>query len=105
MKVHVPATARFAPEKMQKVGLVDTPNLFCDAYCLEPGQAQNAHRHVVGDKLYYVVEGRGRVKVDAETHDVGPGDLVAAAAGAEHGVTNPGPERLVLLVMMAPKPG
>ena len=95
----------FAAEKMKKVGLVDTPSLFCDAYCFEPGQSQAGHRHAVGDKLYYVLSGAGRIRVGAEEHAVGPGDLVCAPAGEEHGVQNPGPERLVLLVMMAPKPG
>jgi hypothetical protein len=37
--------------------------------------------------------------------EVGPGDLACAPAGEAHGVRNPGPDRLVLLVMMAPKPG
>lgn len=102
---HVPSLAAFSPEKMSKVGLVDTPNLFCDAYCLEPGQAQAGHRHAVGDKLYYVVSGRGRVRVGGDERDVGPGDLACAPAGEEHGLANPGPERLVVLVVMAPKPG
>ena len=101
---HVPSRLTFSTEKMQKVGLVDTPSLFCDAYCLEPGQEQAGHRHAVGDKLYYVLSGSGRVRVGPEERAVGPGDLVCAPAGEEHGVRNPGPERLVLLVMMAPKP-
>ncbi len=94
----------FSPDKMKKVGLVDTPSLFCDVYCLEPGQEQAGHRHAVGDKLYYVLSGAGRIRVGTEVRDVGAGDLVCAPAGEEHGVRNPGPERLVLLVMMAPKP-
>jgi len=101
---HVPSRVAFAPEKMKKVGLVDTPNLFCDAYCFEPGQEQTGHRHAVGDKLYYVVEGRGRIRVGGEERDVGSGELVCAPAGDEHAVRNPGPGRLVLLVVMAPKP-
>jgi len=101
---HVPSRVAFAPEKMKKVGLVDTPNLFCDAYCFEPGQEQAGHRHAVGDKLYYVVSGTGRIRVGTEERDVRPGDLVCAPAGEDHAVRNPGPERLALLVMMAPKP-
>ncbi len=101
---HVPHRVAFSAEKMRKVGLVETDALFCDAYCLEPGQEQAGHRHAVGDKLYYVVSGRGRIRVDDEMRDVVPGDLACAPAGAEHGVANPGPDRLVLLVMMAPKP-
>jgi quercetin dioxygenase-like cupin family protein len=94
----------FGAEKMKKVGLVDTPNLFCDAYCFEPGQEQAGHRHAVGDKLYFVISGSGHVRVGAEERDLGPGELACAPAGEEHGVRNPGPERLVLLVMMAPRP-
>ena len=101
---HVPALLAYSPDKMRKVGLVDTPNLFCDAYCLESGQEQAGHRHAVGDKIYYVLSGRGRIRVGNEERDVGPGDLVCAPAGDEHAVRNPGPEQLALLVVMAPKP-
>lgn len=101
---HVPSRAAFAAEKMKKVGLVDTASLFCDAYCFEPGQEQAGHRHAVGDKLYFVVSGVGRIRVGVDERDVRPGDLVCAPAGEDHAVRNPGPDRLVLLVMMAPKP-
>jgi quercetin dioxygenase-like cupin family protein len=101
---HVPSRVAFSAEKMKKVALIDTANLFCDAYCFEPGQQQAGHRHAVGDKLYYVVEGKGRIRVGNEEREVGPGELVCAPAGDEHAVQNPGPARLVLLVVMAPKP-
>ena len=102
---HVPSLTAFSSEKMKKVWLVDTPSLFCDAYCFEPGQAQAAHSHAVGDKLYFVLSGGGRIRIGADEQSVRPGDLVCAPAGEEHAVSNPGPERLVLLVVMAPKPG
>jgi mannose-6-phosphate isomerase-like protein (cupin superfamily) len=102
--IHVPDRLAFSAEKLRKVGLIDTASLFCDAYCLEAGQEQAGHRHAVGDKLYFVLSGNGRIRVGAEERDVGPGDLACAPAGEDHGVRNPGPERLALLVMMAPKP-
>jgi len=102
---HVLERFAFSVEKMKKTNLVDTANLFCDVYGLEPGQSQAGHHHAVGDKLYYVVSGRGTIRVDAEERSVAPGDLVCAPAGSEHAVRNPGPERLALLVVMAPKPG
>ncbi len=103
-RCHVPSRIAYAADKMKKVNLVDTASLFCDVYGLEPGQEQAAHRHAVGDKLYFVLTGRGRIRVGAEEWDVGPGDLVCAPAGDRHAVRNPGPERLALLVTMAPKP-
>jgi mannose-6-phosphate isomerase-like protein (cupin superfamily) len=103
--IRVPDRLAFSAEKMRKVGLVDTASLFCDAYCLEPGQEQAGHRHAVGDKLYFVLSGTGRIRVGDDERDVGPGDLACAPAGEDHGVRNPGPGRLALLVMMAPKPG
>ena len=101
---HVLARIAYSSEKMKKTNLVDTESLFCDVYGLEPGQAQAGHKHAVGDKLYYVLSGTGRIRVDADYRDVAPGDLVCAPAGSEHAVHNPGPERLALLVVMAPKP-
>ena len=101
---HVPALLTFAKEKMKKVGLVDTPSLFCDVYGLEPGQSQAGHRHAVGDKLYYVLSGTARIRVGAEERELTAGHLACARAGEEHGVRNPGPGRLALLVLMAPKP-
>src|SRR2546426_11429340 len=101
---HVPSLLAFSADKMKKVGLVDTPNLFCDAYCLEPGQEQAGHRHAVGDKLYYVLSGTGRIRVGSEEREVRPGDLACAPAGDEHAGRNPGPERLRRLGGVAPEP-
>ena len=46
---HVLERIAFSSEKMKKTNLVDTANLFCDVYGLEPGQSQAGHRHAVGD--------------------------------------------------------
>lgn len=92
---------RFAPEKMQKVGLFETARLFCDLYCLEPGQAQKAHSHGDADKVYLVLDGRAHVQVGPDRYDLGPQEAVLAPAGADHGVSNPGPDRLVLYVFVA----
>ena len=94
----------FAADKMKKVNLFDTDRMFCDVYCFEPGQEQTAHAHKWADKVYYVLQGRGQVRVGQETRELGPGGIALAPAGAEHGVRNAGPDRLTVLVFMAPKP-
>src|SRR5262245_32744999 len=101
---HALARAAYAADKMRKTNLVETTNLFCDVYGLEPGQSQAGHRHAVGDKLYYVIAGTGRIRVDGDERDVAVGDLVCAPAGSDHAVHNPGPAKVALLVGMAPKP-
>jgi quercetin dioxygenase-like cupin family protein len=95
---------RFSDEKMQKVNLFETPQMFCDVYCLEPGQSQKPHGHASATKFYYVVEGTALFTIGGREETHGPGGLAWAAAGEEHGVTNATDERLVLLVSMAPNP-
>jgi mannose-6-phosphate isomerase-like protein (cupin superfamily) len=94
----------FAADKMKKVNLFDTERMFCDVYCFEPGQEQTAHAHKGSDKIYYILQGRAQVRIAQETKEIHPGGIAMAPAGAEHGVRNPGPERLTVLVFMAPKP-
>lgn len=95
---------RFASEKMQKTNLFESPRMFCDVYGFEPGQAQKPHVHAGADKIYVVLEGRGRFQVGGEERTLGPGHAVHVPPGADHGVVNDGPERLALLVFMAPRP-
>jgi quercetin dioxygenase-like cupin family protein len=97
-------TRRFSPDKMQKLGLFETERFFCDVYCLEPGQEQRPHAHAGSDKLYAVLEGEVEARIGAQTAKLGPGDIVHAPAGVDHGVRNPGPARAALLVFMAPRP-
>ena len=96
--------AVFSAEKMAKCNLFDSQNMFCDVYCFEPGQVQKAHAHAHSDKIYSVLEGVADIEVGGETRRVEPGGLAHAAPGVSHGVSNPGPGRLKILVFMAPKP-
>jgi len=94
----------FSPEKLKKVSLFDTDNFFCDVYCFEPGQSQKIHSHEGSDKVYYVLEGRGKVTVGAEVREMQADEITLAPSGQDHGVVNHTNEKLVLLVFMAPKP-
>jgi len=95
---------RYDAAKMQKLNLFETPRLFCDVYCLEPGQAQRPHRHEGADKIYAALEGQVVVRVGAEVAVLEPGMAAMAPAGEEHGLENPGPGRAAVLVFMAPRP-
>jgi mannose-6-phosphate isomerase-like protein (cupin superfamily) len=100
----VRAAVTFAPDKMKKVNLFDTPRMFCDVYGLQPGQAQTAHAHAGSDKVYFVLDGEGTFLVGDAERTVAAGHAILAPAGVRHSVRNPGPKPLSLLVLMAPKP-
>lgn len=94
----------FSEEKMRKNSLFETEHLYCDLYCLLPGQFQKIHAHEGSDKVYTVLEGRGLFHVAGEEQELGAGVAVLARAGEPHGVRNASEEKLVLLVTMAPRP-
>ena len=95
---------QFAPDKMKKNGLFETERMFCDLYCLEPGQSQAVHSHEGSDKIYLVVQGKGLFPIGDNERELGKDNIVLASSGQQHGVKNAGPDRLILLVFMAPKP-
>lgn len=76
------------------------PSLSLGLYALPAGgvDPQQPHRE---DEVYYVLSGRGSIRVGQEDRPVGPGTLVFVGAGAEHrfhSIT----EDLQLLVFFAP---
>ena len=100
--VNLASAGAYSPDKMKKVNLWQTPRMFCDVYGLEPGQSQAGHVHADNDKIYVVQEGVGLFEVGGEKQSFGPGNAVYVPLGVSHGVSNPGPARLKLLVFVAP---
>ncbi|HTO55506.1 MAG TPA: cupin domain-containing protein [Myxococcota bacterium] len=94
----------FSSEKLRKVGLFETERFFLDLYCLEPGQSQKPHAHAGCDKVYLVLEGRGRVRVGDEERPLAAGEAVLAGSGEVHGIENDSAARLVVLTWMSPPP-
>ncbi len=92
------------PDRFFKSTLFQSANLLLGLNCLEPGQTQSAHAHGDQDKFYFVLEGEGEFIVGDEKQKAGAGAVVWAPAGVDHGVTNTGAQRLVLLVGIAPAP-
>lgn len=89
---------------MTKIDLCAGAHLFAGLNCFEAFQEHAAHVHAAQDKLYYVLEGAGEAVVGEERSAVAAGDLVLAPAGVSHSMRNPGPARLVVLVVFAPPP-
>ena len=96
--------ARFAPEKMAKATLVHGESLFAGLNSFEPGQEHALHAHEGQEKLYFVLEGNATVRIGERTEQLTAGDAAFAPSGVVHSMRNPGPERLVVMVVLAPPP-
>jgi len=68
---------------------------------LEPGGFQKTHSHAP-EQVYFLLEGRGVMQVGDEKRVVREGECVFVPPGEEHGIVNPGPERLRYLSAAAP---
>lgn len=96
--------AAFNPEKMSKTTLAKGRSLFAGLNSFEPGQEHALHAHEGQEKLYVVLEGSGMVRVGDETEHLSAGDAAFAPSGVMHSIRNSGPERLVVMVVLAPPP-
>lgn len=82
---------------------VQTSQVQCRVYCLEPGQAVPTHQHETAADVFQVVEGLGELTLGDEVRTVSPGTVILIPPGQTHGVANPGPERLVFTSFYIPK--
>lgn len=75
------------------------PALSCGIYQLPAGakDLQSPHDE---DEVYYVVSGRGRIRVDGEERAVGPGSVLYVRATSEHSFVEID-EDITLLVFFA----
>ena len=78
---------------------LDLPSLSCGIYCLPAGTEDLQTPHAE-DEVYYVMSGRGRLRVGGEERPVGPGSILYVAADAEHRFVEI-EETLTLLVFFA----
>ena len=64
---------------------------------LKPGSAIGYHEQHE-DEIYYVLSGRGIMKLDGKDVEVGPGTAVLTRPGSSHGLKQVGAEDLVILI-------
>jgi mannose-6-phosphate isomerase-like protein (cupin superfamily) len=67
-----------------------------------PGGSTAAHFHSETEEIYYILVGEGRLTINGEVREVGPGDAIAIPPGAIHTITNAGSEVLRFLCCCAP---
>jgi mannose-6-phosphate isomerase-like protein (cupin superfamily) len=66
------------------------------------GGSTAPHYHPQTEEIYFILEGQGRMQLDDQTSEVGPGDAIAIPPGARHQITNTGDVPLRLLCCCTP---
>ena len=66
------------------------------------GATTTPHFHPQTEEIYYILAGRGRMRLGTEEQIVGPGDAIAIPPGSRHQLRNTGAEPLRLLCCCAP---
>src|SRR5215210_3411191 len=54
------------------------------------GASTTPHYHPRAEEIYYILEGRGLMKLGSDRQDVRVGDAIAIPAGQTHQITNTG---------------
>jgi mannose-6-phosphate isomerase-like protein (cupin superfamily) len=76
---------------------------FLDLTVLPPGTTIGVHTHGPADEEYYIViTGRGRMRLEEEEFEVGPGDVIVNNRCGTHGLANIGAEPIQLVVIEVP---
>jgi len=69
---------------------------------VRPGQATEEHAHPGTEEIYYILEGRGRMRIAGEEREVAAGDGIAILPGSRHTIRNTGSADLVFLCCCVP---
>lgn len=69
---------------------------------LLPGQATTEHFHPLAEEIYYILRGRGQIRIESEEKRLGAGDCIAIPNGQKHKIWNEGDKDLVFLCCCAP---
>jgi mannose-6-phosphate isomerase-like protein (cupin superfamily) len=70
-----------------------------DHLLIPPGASEGQHYHKGVEEIYYVLNGDGQVKVNAETADIHKGDGVPIRFNEAHSFVNNGSGDLELMIV------
>jgi len=66
------------------------------------GGSTQEHYHPAAEEIYYITQGRGRIRIEGVVRDLKVGDAVAILPGQRHKLWNTGSETLRLLCCCSP---
>lgn len=66
------------------------------------GASTQEHYHPKTEEIYYLLKGKGRMRIEEEVREVEVGDAIAIPPGLKHKIWNTGDEPLVILCCCSP---
>ncbi|MFP4348491.1 MAG: cupin domain-containing protein [Thermodesulfobacteriota bacterium] len=69
---------------------------------IPPDFITELHRHVKSEEIYHILSGTGRMVLEMEQFEVGPGDSILIPPGTPHQIQNNGTAPLKILCCCAP---
>lgn len=96
--------AVYDAKKMGKSTLFRSERVLVGLNAFEPGQEHALHAHDGMDKVYHVLAGEGIFLLEEGEVAMEAGVMLVAPEGVPHGIRNTGPERLLVLAILAPAP-
>ena len=69
---------------------------------VSPGKSTQEHYHLNSEEIYYILQGKGGMRIEDESREVSKGDGIAILPKQRHKIWNTGDNDLVILCCCAP---
>ena len=69
---------------------------------IPPGESGNAHQHAGEQETWYILSGKGKLIIGADTYEVEPDMVITAPEGIPHQILNDGNEILKAIFIFIP---
>jgi mannose-6-phosphate isomerase-like protein (cupin superfamily) len=79
-----------------------SPGLGMGMVILPPGRSSSSHSHETEQEVWYVVSGRGRVRVGDEEAEIHADTVIVAPPGTNHQLINEGEDSLKAIWLFVP---
>ena len=66
------------------------------------GKSTEEHYHLKSEEIYYILQGKGKMKIEGEVREVAVGDGIAIPPGSRHRIWNTEETELVFLCCCSP---
>ena len=68
---------------------------------LQPGLAYHPHAHDDHEEVYYIIKGKGEIRIDDEINEIKEGDIIYIAVNQVHEIINSGENMIEFIAFAA----